>query len=83
MLGILCSECQYLYNIDVVLQNVNTSCPGLLTVKVGSHLGVLIDSAYCLHIYIDGKDQGVVVRYVRQPCYAMFDLYSCLRKVHT
>lgn len=44
---------------------------------MGSRVGVRIDKARYLHLYIDGEDQGVVVPDVRQPCWAVFDLVRC------
>lgn len=44
-------------------------------------VGVMVDYDGCLHLYVNGKDQGVAARGVRTPCYAFFDLSYYWRKV--
>ena len=48
----------------------------LSTVGCGGRVGVLVDGENCLHVHIDGHDQGVAARDVPQPCYALFDVYG-------
>ncbi|XP_070207113.1 neuralized-like protein 4 isoform X3 [Littorina saxatilis] len=48
----------------------------LSTVGCGRRLGVLVDSDSCLHVYIDGNDQGIAAKDVPQPCFALFDVYG-------
>ena len=50
-------------------------------VHVGSRLGLVVDTDRSLHLYVDGKDQGVVARDIPDPCYFMFDLYGYCTKV--
>lgn len=63
------------------LQTETNYGKALTAVKVGSRVGVLVDTASCLHLYVDGHDQGVAYSGVKQPCYAMFDLYAFFKKV--
>ncbi|XP_025114431.1 transcription intermediary factor 1-alpha-like [Pomacea canaliculata] len=49
--------------------------------KVGSRVGLLVDSSNNLHLYIDGQDQGVVAKRVPLPCFAVFDIWSSVTKV--
>ncbi|XP_025080981.1 neuralized-like protein 4 [Pomacea canaliculata] len=46
----------------------------LKSIKVGSRVGVMVDSSKSLHLYVDGHYQGVAHKFVRQPCFAVFDL---------
>ena len=50
-------------------------------VHVGSRLGLVVDTDRSLHLYVDGKDQGVVAPDIPDPCYFMFDLCSYCTKV--
>ena len=50
-------------------------------VHVGSRLGLVVDTDRSLHLYVDGKDQGVVAPHISDPCYFMFDLYAYCTKV--
>lgn len=68
-----------LYN--VVLQTESKYGQALNKVKVGSRVGTLIDDTRCVHLYVDGKDQGIVFRGVKQPCYVLIDLVYYLKKV--
>ncbi|KAL8614282.1 hypothetical protein ACOMHN_007620 [Nucella lapillus] len=37
-------------------------------------VGLALDSARCVHLYVDGEDQGIAARNLPDPCYAMFDI---------
>ena len=50
-------------------------------VHVGSRLGLVVDTDRSLHLYVDGKDRGVVTSHIPDPCYFMFDLYDHCTKV--
>ena len=50
-------------------------------VHVGSRLGLVMDTDRSLHLYADGKDQGVVACHSPDPCYFMFDLSLSCTKV--
>ena len=67
-----------------VLQD-GIKCPALSRkrVQVGSRLGLVVDTDRSLHLYADGKDQGVVARHIPNPCYFMFDLFNYCTKVFT
>jgi hypothetical protein len=54
---------------------------GLTSVKVGSRVGLGLDSQRSLHVYLDGKDKGVMATDVPEPCYPFFELYGVLQKV--
>lgn len=61
-----------------------TSCDvgeKLLDMAVGGRVGVLVDTARRLHLYVDGRNQGVVARDVPQPCHAFFYLKFQYKKV--
>ncbi|XP_070176284.1 neuralized-like protein 4 [Littorina saxatilis] len=47
----------------------------------GSKVGLAVDTDRSLHLYVDGKHQGVVAPDIPTPCYFMFDLYSRCTKV--
>nr|KAG5693405.1 hypothetical protein BaRGS_009878 [Batillaria attramentaria] len=76
-----------------VMRDTHVKCPGkqqaescsvgaaLTSVGVGDRVGVLVDAARCLHLYVNGTDQGVAARDVPHPCYAFFDLYAYWKKV--
>ncbi|XP_025081591.1 neuralized-like protein 4 isoform X2 [Pomacea canaliculata] len=53
----------------------------LTTIGLGHTIGILVDSHACLHVYVDGQDQGVAYKDVPQPCYGLFDLYGQCTKV--
>lgn len=40
-----------------------------------------MDSSSNLHLYIDGQDQGVAAKNVRQPCFAVFNIFDTVIKV--
>jgi hypothetical protein len=50
------------------------SGPKAAGLRVGSRVGVLVDGARSLHLYVDGEDQGVAATNLSQPCYPLFDL---------
>ena len=47
----------------------------------GSSVGVRVDRQASLHLYIGGQDQGVAAHNVKQPCFALFDLWYRSTKV--
>ncbi|XP_076450666.1 uncharacterized protein LOC143286776 isoform X2 [Babylonia areolata] len=46
-------------------------------------VGLALDSAHCLHLYVDGQDQGIAVHGLTDPCYAMFDMLSPCKQITT
>ena len=50
--------------------------PVLYDRPVGSHVGLSVDAKRSLHIYIDGRNEGVVAADIPDPSYFMFDLFS-------
>lgn len=60
---------------------LTTLAKGLERLKVGSRVGVLVDSSNYLHLYINGEDKGVVAKNVTLPCFAIFDIWSSVTKV--
>lgn len=50
--------------------------PDLDSLASGHLVGVLVDSAGRLHLYVNGADQGVAATGVSHPCHALFDLYG-------
>ncbi|XP_067658409.1 neuralized-like protein 4 isoform X2 [Haliotis asinina] len=51
------------------------------SLQVGQYVGLLVDDENCLHLYINGVDQGVAVRDVPTPCFGMIDLYGQCEQV--
>ncbi|KAK7094667.1 tripartite motif-containing protein 2-like [Littorina saxatilis] len=47
----------------------------------GSKVGLAVDTDRSLHLYVDGKHQGVVAPDIPTPCYFMFDMNSRCTKV--
>ena len=47
----------------------------------GTVLGLLVDSGSRLHLYVDGRDQGVAAGGIPQPCYVLIDLYGQCQQV--
>nr|KAG5698954.1 hypothetical protein BaRGS_024875 [Batillaria attramentaria] len=48
----------------------------LSTVQCRHMVGIMVDNDACLHVFVNGHDQGVAARDIPQPCYALFDLYG-------
>lgn len=44
-------------------------------------LGLLVDTSSCLHLYVNGMDQGVAAQDVPSPCYPFIDLYGQCEQV--
>nr|KAG5712427.1 hypothetical protein BaRGS_011401 [Batillaria attramentaria] len=92
-----CSSVDYALRLPsaYVMCDTYIQCPGkqqrescsvgaaLTSVGVGDRVGVLVDAARCLHLYVNGADQGVAARDVPHPCYAIFDLWAYWKKVTT
>nr|KAG5712423.1 hypothetical protein BaRGS_011397 [Batillaria attramentaria] len=90
-----CSSVWYALDLPsaYLMWDTDIKCPGkqqeescsvgaaLTSVGVGDRVGVLVDAARCLHLYVNGTDQGVAARDVPHPCYAIFDLGSYCKKV--
>uniref|UniRef100_A0A8C5WRF5 Neuralized E3 ubiquitin protein ligase 4 n=1 Tax=Laticauda laticaudata TaxID=8630 RepID=A0A8C5WRF5_LATLA len=70
----------WLLQRDSVFQNSLKICenygPNLDTCPEGTVLGVLVDTGGCLHLYINGIDQGVAAQDIPSPCYVLLDLYG-------
>ncbi|XP_025080979.1 neuralized-like protein 4 [Pomacea canaliculata] len=62
----------------VIWTNVAES---LKFLKVGSRVGLLVDSSNNLHFYVDGDDQGVAAKDVPYPCFALFVLGNNVNQV--
>jgi len=46
-------------------------------------LGLLVDANSCLHLYVNGMDQGVAAQDIPSPCYLFIDLYGQCEQVST
>lgn len=62
--------------------------PNLDTCPEGTVLGLLVDTNSCLHLYVNGMDQGVAAQDIPSPCYPFIDLYGqceqvCTMNTHT
>ncbi|KAL3861342.1 hypothetical protein ACJMK2_007378 [Sinanodonta woodiana] len=55
--------------------------PNLDKLHRGHMVGVLVDEENAMHLYVNGVDQGIAMREVSQPCYAIIDLYGQCEKV--
>lgn len=44
-------------------------------------LGLLVDTTSCLHLYVNGMDQGVAAQDIPSPCYPFIDLYGQCEQV--
>lgn len=57
--------------------------PNLDTCPEGTVLGLLVDANSCLHLYVNGMDQGVAAQDIPSPCYPFIDLYGQCEQVGT
>lgn len=55
--------------------------PNLDTCPEGTVLGLLVDANSCLHLYVNGMDQGVAAQDIPSPCYPVIDLYGQCEQV--
>lgn len=55
--------------------------PNLDTLQCGHIVGIMIDDENCLHLYVNGLDQGIAARDVPFPCYGLVDLYGQCEQV--
>lgn len=55
--------------------------PNLDTLQCGHIVGILIDDDNCLHLYVNGLDQGIAARDIPNPCYGLIDLYGQCEQV--
>ena len=55
--------------------------PNLDTCPEGTVLGLLVDTNSCLHLYVNGMDQGVAAQDIPSPCYTFIDLYGQCEQV--
>lgn len=55
--------------------------PNLDTCPEGTVLGLLVDANSCLHLYVNGMDQGVAAQDIPSPCYPFIDLYGQCEQV--
>uniref|UniRef100_A0A8B9PAZ3 NHR domain-containing protein n=1 Tax=Apteryx owenii TaxID=8824 RepID=A0A8B9PAZ3_APTOW len=55
--------------------------PNLDTVPAGTVLGLLVDAGACLHLFVNGLDQGVAAGDIPAPCYVLLDLYGQCEQV--
>ena len=53
----------------------------LVDLPRASRVGVMVDEARSLHLYINGQDQGEAAPHLPQPCFAFFDLFHPYRQV--
>uniref|UniRef100_A0A669EEU0 Neuralized-like protein 4 n=1 Tax=Oreochromis niloticus TaxID=8128 RepID=A0A669EEU0_ORENI len=70
----------WLLQRDSVFHNSLKICenygPNLDTCPEGTALGLLVDANSCLHLYVNGMDQGVAAQDIPSPCYPFIDLYG-------
>lgn len=57
--------------------------PNLDTCPEGTVLGLLVDGSGCLHLFVNGMDQGVAAQDIPSPCYPLIDLYGQCEQVRT
>uniref|UniRef100_A0A671VZC2 Neuralized-like protein 4 n=1 Tax=Sparus aurata TaxID=8175 RepID=A0A671VZC2_SPAAU len=77
----------WLLQRDSVFHNSLKICenygPNLDTCPEGTVLGLLVDANSCLHLYVNGMDQGVAAQDIPSPCYPFIDLYGQCEQVQT
>uniref|UniRef100_A0AAY5F6D0 Neuralized-like protein 4 n=1 Tax=Electrophorus electricus TaxID=8005 RepID=A0AAY5F6D0_ELEEL len=70
----------WLLQRDSVFHNSLKICenygPNLDTCPEGTVLGLLVDASGCLHLFVNGMDQGVAAQDIPSPCYPLIDLYG-------
>uniref|UniRef100_A0A8C4Z814 Neuralized E3 ubiquitin protein ligase 4 n=1 Tax=Gadus morhua TaxID=8049 RepID=A0A8C4Z814_GADMO len=75
----------WLLQRDSVFHNSLKICenygPNLDTCPEGTVLGLLVDTAGGLHLYVNGMDQGVAAQDIPSPCYPLIDLYGQCQQV--
>uniref|UniRef100_A0A8C4EJU5 Neuralized-like protein 4 n=1 Tax=Dicentrarchus labrax TaxID=13489 RepID=A0A8C4EJU5_DICLA len=75
----------WLLQRDSVFHNSLKICenygPNLDTCPEGTVLGLLVDANSCLHLYVNGMDQGVAAQDIPSPCYLFIDLYGQCEQV--
>lgn len=75
----------WLLQRDSVFHNSLKICenfgPNLDTCPEGTVLGLLVDANSCLHLYVNGMDQGVAAQDIPSPCYPLIDLYGQCEQV--
>ncbi|KAG7464669.1 hypothetical protein MATL_G00167840 [Megalops atlanticus] len=75
----------WLLQRDSVFHNSLKICenygPNLDTCPEGTVLGLLVDGNNCLHLYVNGMDQGVAAQDIPSPCYPLIDLYGQCEQV--
>uniref|UniRef100_A0A8C7LZD0 Neuralized-like protein 4 n=1 Tax=Oncorhynchus mykiss TaxID=8022 RepID=A0A8C7LZD0_ONCMY len=75
----------WLLQRDSVFHNSLKICenygPNLDTCPEGTVLGLLVDGNSCLHLYVNGMDQGVAAQDIPTPCYPLIDLYGQCEQV--
>uniref|UniRef100_A0A8D3A9C8 Neuralized-like protein 4 n=1 Tax=Scophthalmus maximus TaxID=52904 RepID=A0A8D3A9C8_SCOMX len=75
----------WLLQRDSVFHNSLKICenygPNLDTCPEGTVLGLLVDANSCLHLYVNGMDQGVAAQDIPSPCYTFIDLYGQCEQV--
>uniref|UniRef100_A0A8D0HP83 Neuralized E3 ubiquitin protein ligase 4 n=1 Tax=Sphenodon punctatus TaxID=8508 RepID=A0A8D0HP83_SPHPU len=75
----------WLLQRDSVFHNSLKICenygPNLDTCPEGTVLGLLVDSGGCLHLYVNGMDQGTAAQDIPAPCYILLDLYGQCEQV--
>ncbi|MGH0181943.1 UNVERIFIED_CONTAM: hypothetical protein FKN15_007340 [Acipenser sinensis] len=71
---------QQLFQRGCVFHNSLKICdnygPNLDTCPEGTVLGLLVDANSCLHLYVNGMDQGVAAQDIPSPCFPLLDLYG-------
>ncbi|XP_059498589.1 neuralized-like protein 4 isoform X4 [Stegostoma tigrinum] len=75
----------WLIQRDSVFHNSLKICdnygPNLDTCPEGTILGLLVDNAHSLHLFVNGMDQGVAAQDIPNPCFVVIDLYGQCEQV--
>ncbi|XP_064408911.1 LOW QUALITY PROTEIN: neuralized-like protein 4 [Latimeria chalumnae] len=75
----------WLIQRDSIFHNSLKICenygPNLDTCPEGTVLGLLVDSCNCLHLFVNGMDQGVAAQDIPNPCFVFIDLYGQCEQV--
>ncbi|XP_043542823.1 neuralized-like protein 4 [Chiloscyllium plagiosum] len=75
----------WLIQRDSVFHNSLKICdnygPNLDTCPEGTILGLLVDNAHSMHLFVNGMDQGVAAQDIPNPCFVVIDLYGQCEQV--
>ena len=78
LLGSLGQTSQWVYALFQIKERYG---PNLDSLQTGHTVGVMVDDQNCLHLEVNGLDQGVAARDIPHVCYVVADLYGQCQQV--